>query len=117
MGSELGETRQRVGTIGYGGGLHCHPRVPDLRRSLDWYADVLGFAVIHHVPEAGWAELQTPVPDVRVGLTAVERMPSPGGGAVLTFNVGDVDATRRHLEALPDVRFDGETCTIDGWVR
>src|ERR1051326_1677913 len=117
MGSELGETRQRVGTIGYDGGLDCDPRVADLRRSLDWYADVLGFAVIHHVPEAGWAELQTPVADVRVGLTAVEEMPPPGGGAVLTFNVRDVEAARRYLETRDDVRFDGETCTIEGWVQ
>ena len=69
MGSELGETRQRVGTIGYDGGLHCDLRVTDLRRSLDWYADVLGFAVIHHVPEAGWAELQTPVPFSLCGIS------------------------------------------------
>jgi CreA protein len=103
--------------IGFDGGLHCDLRVTDLERAIAWYEGVLGFTVIHHVPEAGWAELQTPVEDVRVGLTAVEEMPSPGGGAVLTFNVRDVDASRRYLETLDDVRFDGETCTIEGWVR
>jgi len=103
--------------IGFDGGLHCDLRVTDLERAIAWYKGVLGFTVIHHVPEAGWAELQTPVEDVRVGLTAVEEMPSPGGGAVLTFNVRDVDASRRYLETLDDVRFDGETCTIEGWVR
>jgi CreA protein len=103
--------------IGFDGGLHCDLRVTDLERAIAWYKRVLGFTVIHHVPEAGWAELQTPVEDVRVGLTAVEEMPSPGGGAVLTFNVRDVDASRRYLETLDDVRFDGETCTIEGWVR
>jgi CreA protein len=103
--------------IGFDGGLHCDLRVTDLERAIAWYEGVLGFTVIRHVPEAGWAELQTPVEDVRVGLTAVEEMPSPGGGAVLTFNVRDVDASRRYLETLDDVRFDGETCTIEGWVR
>jgi CreA protein len=52
-------------------------------------------------------------PHVRLGLTEVERMPPAGGGAVLTFNVRDIDAARANLEA----REDGETCTIEGWVR
>jgi CreA protein len=117
MSSELSETRRPRDAIGYEGGLHCDLRVTDLRRSLEWYTAVLGFNVIHHVSDAGWAELQTPVSDVRVGLTEVERMPPPGGGAVLTFNVRGVDNARRYLETRDDVRFDGETCTIEGWVR
>jgi predicted enzyme related to lactoylglutathione lyase len=44
-------------------------------------------------------------------------MPSAGGGAVLTFNVRDIDAARTYLETRGDVRFDGDTCTIEGWVR
>jgi len=104
-------------TLGYQGGLHCDLRVTDLARALDWYTDVLGFSVLHHVPENGWAELQTPVPQVRVGLTEVESMPPGGGGAVLTFNVRDVDAARAEIERRPDVRFDGDTCTIEDWVR
>jgi CreA protein len=103
--------------LGYDGGLHCDLRVTDLDRAIDWYTDVLDFSVRHRVPEAGWAELQTPVDRVRVGLTAVESMPTPGGGAVLTFGVSDLDVTRAQLEAREDVRFDGETCTIEGWVR
>jgi CreA protein len=39
------------------------------------------------------------------------------GAAVLTFNVRDIEAVRRYLETCGDVRFDGETCTIEGWVR
>jgi catechol 2,3-dioxygenase-like lactoylglutathione lyase family enzyme len=108
---------ESVDAIGYEGELHCDLRVTDLPRALDWYREILGFTVLHHVPEAGWAELQTPVADVRVGLTAVEQMPPHGGGAVLTFNVRDVDASRRYLESREDVRFDGDTCTIEGWVR
>ncbi len=103
--------------IGYDGGLHCDLRVTDLTRALAWYTGVLGLSVIHHVPEHGWAELQTPVADVRVGLTEVETMPAPGGGAVLTFNVRDVDAAREYLESRGSARFDGDTCTIEGWVR
>ncbi len=36
---------------------------------------------------------------------------------MLTFNVRDIDAARAYLETRDDVRFDGETCTIEGWVR
>jgi predicted enzyme related to lactoylglutathione lyase len=104
-------------TLGYEGGLHCDLRVTNLSRALEWYTGVLGFSITHHVPENGWAELQTHVPDVRVGLTEVEAMPPVGGGAVLTFNVHDVDAARAELESRDNVRFDGETCTIEGWVR
>jgi catechol 2,3-dioxygenase-like lactoylglutathione lyase family enzyme len=106
-----------VTRLDYEGGLHADLRVTDLEQSLGWYGDVLGFETLHHVPEAGWAELQSPVASVRVGLTQVESMPPPGGGAVLTFGVRDIDEARRRLEARDDVRFDGETCTIEGWVR
>jgi len=117
MTAHARDTSQPVQALGYEGGLHCDLRVTDLGRALAWYTDVLGFSVIHHVPENGWAELQTPVGDVRVGLTEVENMPPGGGGAVLTFNVRDIDAARAYLETRNDVRFDGETCTIEGWVR
>jgi len=117
MESQLHGAREPVAALGYDGRLHCDLRVTDLARALDWYTDVLGFSVIHHVPENGWAELQTPVEHVRVGLTAVEAMPPVGGGAVLTFVTRDVDAARAYLESRDDVRFDGVTCTIEGWVR
>jgi predicted enzyme related to lactoylglutathione lyase len=100
----------------YKGGLHCDLRVADLQRALDFYCGPLGFEVQHHFPEVGWAELRSPVEGVAVGLTEVEKMPPPGGGAVLTFGVEDVDAARAQLEggAVP---FDGETCDIEGFVR
>jgi catechol 2,3-dioxygenase-like lactoylglutathione lyase family enzyme len=105
-----------VTALGYDGGLHCDLRVSDVARAIDWYTRVLEFEVIEHVPEAGWAELRTPVAGVKVGLTQVEELPAPGGGAVLTFGVGDLDTARARLESL-DVRFDGETCVIPGYVR
>jgi len=116
MESQTRSVSRKAEAVGYEGGLHCDLRVTNLSRALDWYQDVLGFSVIHHVPANSWAELQSPVADVRVGLTEVESMPPPGGGAVLTFNVRDIDAARDSLETRGDVRFDGETCTIEGWV-
>jgi CreA protein len=117
MASKVRDTSPQTEALGYDGRLHCDLRVTDLPRALDWYTGVLGFSVVHHVPDNGWAEMQTPVAQVRVGLTEVERMPPQGGGAVLTFNVRDIDVARARLEARNDVRFDGDTCTIEGWVR
>jgi CreA protein len=117
MPSQVRDTTPQTEALGYDGGLHCDLRVTDLSAALDWYTQVLGFSIIHHVPESGWAELQTPVRQVRVGLTEVESMPPQGGGAVLTFNVRDIDTARAYLESRNEVRFDGDTCTIEGWVR
>jgi predicted enzyme related to lactoylglutathione lyase len=103
-------------TLDYVGELHCDLRVEDLASAVDWYRETLGFEVIHHLQDVGWAELRSPVAGVRVGLTEVEHMPAPGGGAVLTFGVENVDAARAHLEQR-GVRFDGETGQVDGWVR
>jgi len=65
--AQIGATRRpRSVSTGYDGGLHCDLRVTDLERAIRWYTDVLAFSVVHHVPEAGWAELQTPVEQVRV---------------------------------------------------
>ena len=98
------------------GELHCDLRVDDLDLAVMWYRETLGFEVIHHIREVGWAELRSPVAGVRVGLTEVERMPAPGGGAVLTFGVENVDAARAILEEK-GVAFDCKTGQIDGWVR
>jgi CreA protein len=53
------------------GELHCDLRVDDLDVAVTWYRETLGFEVIHHIREVGWAELRSPVAGVRVGLTQV----------------------------------------------
>jgi len=102
--------------IGYDGGLTCAVSVSDLDKALAWYQDVLGFTVLYKLDEMGWAELATEVAKVNVGLGEVEHFESGKGGATLTFGVKDIDAARKQLEAK-DVRFDGETRTIEGMVK
>jgi CreA protein len=116
MSNKTAAVNKTTSTLRYDGGLHCDLRVGDLQRALDFYRELLGFEVQHHFPEVGWAELRSPVEGVAVGLTQVEQMPPPGGGAVLTFGVEDVDSARAQLEAA-GVPFDGETCDIEGFVR
>jgi len=101
--------------LGYNGTLTCAIPVGDLDRALDWYRNVLGFELDYRMDEIGWAELSTPVAGVTVGLSEVEN-PQVKGGATLVFGVADIEAARNRLESR-QVRFDGDTLTIEGLVR
>ncbi len=99
----------------YDGGLTCSIGVTDIRRSIAWYQDALGFKLLYHVEEMGWCELATETPRVNVGLSQVEKVPK-GGGSTLTFGVEDIGHARKSLEAKK-VKFDGPTRTYEGMVR
>lgn len=90
-------------------------QVSNLDKAVTWYQEVLGFQLLYKLDDMGWAELQSEVARVNVGLSAVEA-PQVKGGATLTFGVKDIDASRKLLESK-DVRFDGDTLTIPGMVR
>ena len=87
--------------------------VRDRHASANWYRDKLGFELIHHIDEAGWSELQTPVDGVTLGL-GEQSEPAPGN-TVPVFGVADIAAARKSLEEA-GVRFDGPTETIEGMV-
>jgi len=89
--------------------------VSDYDRSLAWYRDVLGWDVVFELTEWKWAQLQSPVEGLLVGIGQSERV-KEGGGATLTFTVKDIAVARGSLEAQ-GVRFDGETREIDGMVK
>jgi len=101
--------------IEYDGGLTCAMQVSDLKAAIQWYSDILGSKLLYQMDEMGWCELASPVARVNVGLSQVEK-PEVKGGATLTFGVTDIDAARKTLEGK-NVRFDGETMTIEGMVR
>ncbi|MDA7963408.1 VOC family protein [Ruegeria sp.] len=87
--------------------------VRDRHVSADWYAEKLGFELIHHMDEAGWSEMRTNVDGVTLGL-GEQAEPSPGN-SVPVFEVADIVAARAALEA-DGVAFDGATETIEGMV-
>ncbi len=101
--------------LDYDGGLTCAMSVKDMGKSIQWYQDILGFKLQYRLDDMGWCELETDVKGVNVGLSQVES-PQVKGGATLTFGVKDIDAARKQLEAK-DVRFDGDTMTIEGMVK
>ena len=99
----------------YDGGLVCALGVKDVRKSIDWYREHLGFELSFHVEEAGWAEVRSSVPGVAVGFSEVAE-PRPEGGATMTFGVRDVARAKGLLEEK-GVRFDGDIVEYPGLVR
>ena len=100
----------------YDGGLTCGVNVLDIQKSMSWYQEVLGFELIYYMEELGWCELQSPVTRVNVGLSQVEKMPPPGGNAVMTWGVKDIAAACAELKAK-GVKFDGDIRTIENMVK
>lgn len=87
--------------------------VRDRHASANWYRDMLGFELVHHIDEAGWSEMRTNVDGVTLGL-GEQAEPSPGN-CVPVYEVGDIATARGALEAV-GVAFDGPTETIEGMV-
>ncbi|USG60230.1 VOC family protein [Sneathiella marina] len=87
--------------------------VRDRHLSANWYCDMLGFTLLHHIDDAGWSELQTKTAGVTLGL-GEQAEPTPGN-SVPVFGVLDIDTARRDLETA-GVKFDGDTETVEGMV-
>jgi len=100
--------------IEYASGLTISMPVADLDRSIKWYEDVLEFTLQMRVDDVGWGEMISPVADVTVGLSVVEK-PNPGG-ATPTFGVQDIEAAAGALRAK-GVRIDGDIVAIEGMVK
>jgi catechol 2,3-dioxygenase-like lactoylglutathione lyase family enzyme len=115
MSDQATETTWRTRPFEYAGHLVCAVNVSDLGKALDWYREMLGFETVYRLDEYGWAEIETPVPGLSIGLGQVEDV--GGQGAITpTFRVVDIDAARGYLEGN-GVRFDGETREVPGMVR
>jgi CreA protein len=88
--------------------------VKDRHASAAWYGDMLGFEILYHADDAGWSELKTNTEGVTLGL-GEHTEPVPGN-CVPVFGIEDLDAARPLLEAA-NVKFDGDTETIEGMVK
>ena len=100
-------------TIEYDGGLTVSLSVSDLDTAIEWYQTNLGFSLQYRMDDIGWCELVSPVENVNVGLSVVEK-PNPGG-ATPTFGVKNIKAAKASLEDK-GVRIDGDVITIEGMV-
>lgn len=104
-----------ISPLGYDGGLTCSIQVKNIKDSIKWYSDVLGFKLLYHIEDMAWAELATEIKGVNVGLSQVEN-PAKLSGTKLTFGVKNIDSARKLLEQKK-VRFDGPTQEIPGMVK
>lgn len=104
-----------MGGLSYDGGLTCSLRVTDLDRSIAWYREKLGFALLYRADEIGWCELSTGVERVSVGLSESQEA-GGAGGATLTFGVTDIEEAKAAMDAA-GVRQDGGIQDIPGLVR
>jgi catechol 2,3-dioxygenase-like lactoylglutathione lyase family enzyme len=104
-----------MGKIEWGGESTAALAVSDYGKALAWYRDVLGLEVVFELESWGWAQLQSPVSGLLVGIGQSEEV-KQGGGATLTFTVEDIEAARAYLEA-EGVRFDGEISQVEDMVR
>ena len=82
-----------MGKIEWAGESTAALAVSDYGKALAWYRDVLGFEVVFELESWGWAQLQSPVTGLLVGIGQSEEV-KQGGGATLTFTVEDIDAAR-----------------------
>ena len=74
---------------------------------------MLGFEVTYKLDEYGWAEINSPITGVSIGLGQVEKPAVPG-----TRRPGASPTSRpRALPGRKGVRFDGETQDIGGMVK
>jgi len=89
--------------------------VSDYGKALAWYRDVLGFKVVFELETWGWAQLQSPVDGLLIGIGQSEEVKAEGG-ATLTFTVKDIEAARAYLEG-EGVRFDGDTHQVEDMVK
>lgn len=87
--------------------------VRDRHLSAKWYEEKLGFALIYHLDEAGWSEIQTNTDGVTIGLG--EHVEPAPGNCVPVFGIPDISIGRQNLEST-GVKFDGDTETVDGMV-
>jgi predicted enzyme related to lactoylglutathione lyase len=76
---------------------------------------MLGFKFLYHMEDMAWAELETHIKGVTVGVSGAEE-PKVGPKCVLTFGVKDIEAARRFLEEK-GVQLHGQIETVADVVK
>ena len=106
--SSEGGDRRKAQTMAhpyeFDGGLVVSIPVKDIKASIAWYGEMLGFELDYLMEDWGWAELKSSVARVSVGLSQVE---TPKVGEMTpVFGVKDIEASFAFLQSK-GVRTDG----------
>jgi predicted enzyme related to lactoylglutathione lyase len=100
--------------LGFTGKLVCSIPVKDHKTSAKWYADMLGCEVVFENDELGMSYMSSPLPNVWLDLSQVEKVQN--GGPSIVWGVSDADAARAEIEGR-GVKFDGPNRSFGGMVR
>ena len=101
--------------LGWNGDMVIAIAVKDMKASIAWYEEVLGFAVTYAIDDLGWCEMSTHIPNLTIGIGQTED-PKPNESTTPTWGVTDIDKTRKTIEGH-GVRFDGPTRDVSGMVK
>ena len=102
----------RYTELGYDGNFLAALQVKDIERSIEFYTKILGFELVMHAPEIGWAEVASPATGAVIGLGKPEEgEPKLLDGPSLSFGVTDIEASVALLKKSR-VSFEGDIMTI-----
>lgn len=100
--------------LGFTGKLVCSISVSNHKESAKWYMERLGCSMVFEQDDYGMSYLSSPVPNVWLDLSQVER-PEVKGPA-LVWGVSSIESARADLEKH-GVRFDGPTRQLGDMVK
>ena len=90
--------------------------VSELKQAKEFFTDVLGLSVSSSNEQFGWMELSAPEGGLTLGLGKGDQGPKPGSGAIVAYNVDDINAMKKHLEDK-NVTIIGDIMEIPGDVK
>ena len=118
LGFGAATAEERTGSeaeLRYDGSLLVQLTVSDVKSSIAFYRDVVGFELESYNEELDWARIVPPGSGIVIGLGAGGEAKGSGSTS-LNFGVRDLPRARLTLESR-GVTFTGPTITIPGVVR
>jgi len=96
----------------------CWIVVKDVKAAAKYYTEVVGLKLMELNEQYGWAELEGHEGGTRLGIAQAgpQSGMEPGGNAVMTFTVGDLDASKKEMVAK-GAKCDGDVLEVPGHVK
>jgi predicted enzyme related to lactoylglutathione lyase len=95
-------------------GIGFHYNVSNLKRTIEFYTEKLGFKVLDYDENMREARLQTNTRDCIIGFA--ERQPVLPGSTCITFEVEDIENAVQSLQQK-DIEFEGPIVEVPNLVK